>query len=638
MASPGQSVPRYRFGVFTVDTHSGELRKHGTQVKLQERPFQLLVALVERPGEVVTREELRRRLWPGGTFVDFDHSISSSVNKLRSALNDSSTHPHFIETVGRRGYRFLADVKAVSAAGASLEKTPASCSVSGAPARARLSPFRRWVVVMGGVALVAAGTIGYFQRTRFRAQSGAPAGRVVVAVLPFENLTGDAGQDYFSDGLTEEMISQLGRLDPEHLGVIARTSVMHYKNSQEPLEQISRELGVQYVLEGSVRRDSDRVRIAAQLIQVRDQTHLWSRQYDRDLSNLLALQGEIAQEITDEIQLALGERKRNKAVLQPALSPQSYESYEFYLKGRYFLNRRTPESLQQAIEYFHQAVARDPNYARAYAGLADSYGLISGYNLTPRTESMPKARAAALRALQIDDRLAEAHSSLALIAELYDWDWQTAEKEFRRAIELDPNYATAHHWYAEYLGNQGRFDEAFAESERARRLDPLSLIIAADNGAILYFSRQYDPAIEKFRAVLEMEPNFPRAHMVDSAYVQKGMYADALADIEKWRRVQDGPLIWGYLAYVYGRSGQRLRAQHELEKLEQFSRRRPMDPGPILLAHIGMGNKDEAFAWFEKAYLAHSGMLTTLKVEPIYDPLRNDPRFADLLRRVGLQR
>src|SRR5260370_5463719 len=419
MASPGQSVPRYRFGVFTVDTHSGELRKHGTSVKLQERPFQLLVGLVERPGEVVTREELRRRLWPGGTFVDFDHSISSSVNKLRSALNDSSTHPHFIETVGRRGYRFLADVKAVSAAGASLEKTPASCSVSGAPARARLSPFRRGVVGMGGVALVAAGTIGYLQPAPFRAPSGAPAGRVVVAVLPFENLTGDAGQDYFSDGPTEEMISQLGRLDPEHLGVIARTSVMHYKNSQEPLEQISRELGGQYVLEGSVRRDSDRVRIAAQLIQVRDQTHLWSRQYDRDLSNLLALQGEIAQEITDEIQLALGERKRNKAFLQPALSPQSYDSYEFFLTTPSFLHRSTPQSLQQAIEYFHQAVARDPNYARAYAGLADSYGLISGYNLTPRTESMPKSRAAPLRALQIDDRLAEAHSSLALIAELY---------------------------------------------------------------------------------------------------------------------------------------------------------------------------------------------------------------------------
>jgi len=333
--------------------------------------------------------------------------------------------------------------------------------------------------------LAAAGAYVEWSRGWLRPQP--PTGRTMLAVLPFENLTGDAGQDYFSDGLTEEMIAQLGRLDREHLGVIARTSVMRYKHGQQQLEQIAKELGVQYVLEGSVRRDSDKVRITAQLVQMRDQTRVWARQYDRELSSLLILQGEIAQEIADEIHLALGNDHQRIAVDRTrAVSPSSYETYDLYLKGRYFWNKRTRQGLQQAIEYFQQAVTKDTNYARAYAGLADSYALMTSYGFASPHEFMPKARAAALRALQIDDSLAEAHTSLALITENYDWDWQTAEKEFRRAIELDPNYATAHHWYAEHLTWLGRFPEALRESERARQLDPLSLIIATDYGAILY--------------------------------------------------------------------------------------------------------------------------------------------------------
>jgi Tfp pilus assembly protein PilF len=284
--------------------------------------------------------------------------------------------------------------------------------------------------------------------------------------------------------------------------------------------QIGRELGVQYVLEGSVRRDAGKVRVSAQLIQMSDQTHLWARQYDRDLSNLLGLQGEIAQEIGDEIQLTLGENKSASAISKAQI-PKSYEAYDLYLKGRYFWNKRTPEGFEEAIKYFQQAIAKDPDYARAYAGLADCYALLPGYTMTiPQTEALPKARAAALKALQLDERLAEAHTSMALIAENYDWDWQTAEKEYRRAIELNPNYATAHHWYAEYLTWNGRFDEALRESERARQLDPLSLIIAADNAMIFYYSRQYDRAEKGFNAVLEMEPTFPRAHMVRSVYVE----------------------------------------------------------------------------------------------------------------------
>jgi len=458
----------------------------------------------------------------------------------------------------------------------------------------------------------------------------------MLAVLPFENLTGDSGQDYFSDGLTEEMIAQLGHLDPQHLGVIGRTSVMHYKDTHEPLQQIGRELGVQYVLEGSVRRDANKVRVSAQLNQVRDQAHVWARQYDRELINLLALQGEIAQEIADGIQLTLGDHQRIDSAHQAPLTPNAYEAYDLYLKGRYFWNKRTPPGFQRAVEYFQQAVAKDPDYARAYAGLSDSYALMSGYSFAPQNEFMPKARAAALRAVELDNNLAEAHTSLALITENYDWDWQNAEKEYRLAIQLDPNYATAHHWYAEYLAYQGRFDEAFAESERARQLDPLSLIIATDNGAILYFSRQYDRAIQQFRAVLDMEPNFPRAHLLVFAYVQKGMFADALADIEKWRRIDNVPGSWAIEAYVYGRSGQRVEARRALEKWQQLNRRRQMDPAATALAYVGMGNKDEAFAWLQRAYSERSNALTALNVDPIYDPLRSDPRFQALLRRIGL--
>ena len=460
----------------------------------------------------------------------------------------------------------------------------------------------------------------------------------MLAVLPFENLTGDAGQDYFSDGLTEEMITRLGSLDPRHLGVIARTSVMHYKNSQEQLGQIGRELGVRYVLEGSFRKETGKVRITAQLIQVNDQTHLWARQYDRELDDLLSLQSEIAREVSDEIQVALGDHKLIQPLPhQPFSSPQTYLAYDLYLKGQYFLNKRTVEGFHRAIDYFQQATAKDPNYARAYAGLADSYALLGGYSMVPQAEFMAKARAAALRALAIDENLPEAHTALALVVQNYDWDWQSSEKEFRWAIELNPNYATAHHWYAEHLAWLGRFDEALLESERARQLDPLSLIIATDNGAILLYSRQYDRAIEQFRAVRELDPNFPRAGMIVQAYAQKGMFTEILAGMEKSRRIScDGPWVCSELAYVYGRMGQRAQARQALAKLEQFYRRQPLDPAAFVGPYIALGNKDQAFAYLEKAYAQHSNAMTTLKVDPLYDPLRDDPRYQNLLRRVGL--
>src|SRR5713226_5122412 len=322
---------------------------------------------------------------------------------------------------------------------------------------------------------------------------------------------------------------------------------------------------------------------------------------------------------------------------QPALSPKSAEAHDLYLKGLHFWNKRTVPGFQQAIEYFQQATTMDPNYAAAYAGLANSYTLLTAYTSAPANLYMPRARAAALRALELDEGLPEAHTALALIVQNQDWDWQTSEKEYRRAIELNPNYATAHHWYAEHLMWLGRFDEALSESERARQLDPLSLIIATDNGAILYFSRQYDRAIEQFRDVLRKDPNFSRAGLIVYVYVEKGMFAQALGEVELFRRLYgEGPWYWSELAYIHGRAGQLEKARRELEKLEQLDRRQQLDPVNMLWAHLGLGDKEEALADLEKAYSEHFSILTTLKVEPAFDPLRSDPRFADLLRRVGL--
>jgi TolB-like protein/DNA-binding winged helix-turn-helix (wHTH) protein len=632
MASPGQPAPAYKFGVFVVDTRSGELRKGGVRVKLQERPFRLLVALVAKPGHLVTREELRQSLWPEGTFVDFDHNISSSINKLRGALNDSPTHPRYIETVGRRGYRFLADVKPVAPNGAAVEPAPELKAIAAAPSGTRWRVWRPWLAAVGIATVLTMAFTGYRQWTHSRTSSQQGT-RTMLAVLPFENLTGDPGQEYFGDGLTEEMIAQLGRMDPQHLGVIARTSIMHYKHSQASLEQIAHELSVQYVLEGSIRRDSEKVRIAAQLIQVKDQTHLWAREYDRELKDVLPVQGEIAREIADEIQGSLGHHLPAVSIQQSSLSPQALEAYNLYLKGLYFWNKRTVAGFQEAISYFQQATEKDRNFARAYAGLADAYALIAGYSGVPQVEYAPKARAAALRALEIDANLPEAHTALALIVENYDWDWQTAEKEYRRAIELDPNYATAHHWYAEYLMWQGRFSEALVESERARQLDPLSLIIAADNGAILFFSRQYDRAIEQFRSVREMDPAFPRAGLLGSAYVQKGMLVEAM---KLNVPAADSPYYWSQEAYLYGRMGRLADAKHSLNSLFTLNRRQPADAALVARAYLGVDNKELALLWLEKAYAQRSYSMTALKVDPIYDPLRNEPRFQELLRRVGL--
>ena len=635
-------------GDLELDPRAYELRRAGRALRLERIPMEILLLLVDQRGQLVAREQIVERIWGKDVFLDTDNSINGAIRKLRLALRDDPEAPRFIQTVTGKGYRFIAPVLSnepeeptgappLEAAAVPFGAVPLSEGVAiPSVAEPALPGVRRWPVILAGaVILTALGA--YLYGSRPHPAVPATEGRIMLAVLPLENLTGDSGQDYFSDGLTEEMISHLGNLDPGRLGVIARTSVMQFKQGQKSLEWLGRELGVQYVLEGSVRRDHERMRITAQLIEVKGQTHLWARHYDRELSDLLAVQDEIARAVADEIQLTLAGGKRLGLSPPAALSPQKLDAYDLYLKGRYFWNKRTPQGLQQAVALFEQAIAQDPTYARAFAGLADSYALMVGVDtLADPEECAAKARAAALRALELDERLAEAHAALAVLVQWYDWDWETAEREFRRAIELDPNYATGHHWYGEHLALRGRFEEAFVQMDRARDLDPLSLIIATDYGVFLYFSRQHDRAIQQLRSVLEREPEFSRAYMLAYAYVQTGRFAEALALLEQWRLINDGPWASAILAYAHGRAGETAEAEQALERLDAFSRTRSSDPTPLVVAHIGMDHLEVAFVLLEDAYRNHSPGLTALKVDPIYDPLRGDPRFDDLLRRVRL--
>jgi TolB-like protein/DNA-binding winged helix-turn-helix (wHTH) protein/Tfp pilus assembly protein PilF len=637
----------YRFGPYEIRMDSREIFKSGTRLKLRPRAFQLLSVLMERAGSVVTREELRELLWPAETFVDFEHGLNTAINELRRALSDSASSPRYVETLPKLGYRLIVPVDKVSQAPKDEPVTkPQPPLVPAAPVpgvkslrkTGALQPRLVWLAMAAGLLTFTLSVGAYWGLWRTPVRSEASGQSIRVAVLPFENLTGNAAQDYLSDGLTEEMISQLGRASPQPLEVIARTSVMRYKHTEKRIENIGRELDAGYILEGSVRRQADRVRISAQLIRTAGEARVWTHQYDRELSDLFTLETEIAREISDEILRALGNRTPASRSSLVSSAPRQSAAYDLYLKGLYFLNKREAADFWRAIDYFQQAIDQDPSYAAAFAGMADCYALVGGYSSESRSEYMVKARAAALRALELDPNLPEAHTALAVVIQNYDRDWQTAGNEYRRAIELNPSYATAHHWYAEHLGYLGRFEEAFRESERARQLDPLSLIIAADHGLLLLYSRQYDRALEVCRSIVEMDPTFGRGGgCLFRVYEAKGMFTDALARLERQQPLTpEHPWIWSERAYLYGRLGAAQHARRALNAALQNYRPAATDPAVFVKAYLGLEDKDHVFAWLEKAYAQHSNAMTMLKVDPIYDPLREDPRFQDLLRRSGL--
>jgi TolB-like protein/DNA-binding winged helix-turn-helix (wHTH) protein len=640
---------------FELDPRAWELRRAGRAVRLERIPMEILLLLAQQPGKLVSREQIVEKVWGKGVYLDTDNSINGAMRKIRQALGDDSGEPRYVQTVTGLGYRFIAQPNAtaapvngqprVASAGSTLagaeqfvERRRAQpvvpAVVEPAAPRKRKLPATLWWVSTALIVVLCAALL-WMLRARTREEAAvSPTHGSMLAVLPLANLTGDPAQEYFSDGLTEELIAQLGNVDPQHLSVIARTSVMRYKNTHEALNEIARALGAQYVLEGSVRRDSQSVRITAQLLRASDQAHVWSRQYDRNLTSVLALQGEIAAEIADEIRSTLGQRAVG-APARVARAPQQYQAFDLYLRGRYFWNRRTPAGFSQALDYFQQSIAQDPGYAPAHAGVADTYAMMSNYGLAPHTEAMVNARAAAVRAIELDANLAEAHNALAVIAEDYDYDWHTAEREFQRAIELNPNYATAHQWYAQCLALQGRFAEALAHSERARALDPLSTIVVADHAVILYFARQYARAVDASRAVLAMDPGFGRVPLTP-ALVLTGRAAEALAHLNSGA---SGPWGWALRAYIYGRTGERSKAEDAIAKMDEGILREHVDPFPIrATAYAGVQDKQQVLANLEAGYNERASFLTTIKVDPLYDFLRDDPRFQDLVRRVGLKK
>ncbi|HET8965772.1 MAG TPA: winged helix-turn-helix domain-containing protein [Candidatus Acidoferrum sp.] len=642
--SPGPPTVRFG-GIFELRPRARELYRDGIRLKLRPQPFRVLEILVENAGEVVTREEFQKQLWPSDTFVDFEHGLNSSVKSLRAVLGDCVQEPRYIETIPKIGYRFIATVQAAEDSGVHLlpaegvtpetqaapQATPGA-SFAAAPAQS----LRRWIAAAALLAAALLSVTGYWWR-HSRVPAFQPT-HVMMAVLPFENLTGDPNQEFVTDGLTEEIISRLGQADPAKVSVIARTSVMQYKHSSQQIQAIAQKLGAQYLLKGTLRRDLENVRITANLIRVSDRVPVWSHEYQRASSSLNEVQQEIAVETADAIFLALGDQKRAESVhAAPAISQNQSDAYLHYLKGRYFWNRRTEQGFELAIREFQSAIDKQPAYAQAYAGLADSYNLSASYGFVSPQTFMPKARVAALRAVELNESLAEAHTSLAAVAQNYDWDWSTAEKEYRRAIELNPNYATAHHWYAECLALQGRFDEAFAEIGKARELDPLSLIIAADYGAILYFSRQYGPAIQQFHTVLEMDPDFSRAQMITYAYVEEGRFPEAVQVVDRWKEEKNAPWGWPMSGYIYGRWGKQGEAQQAFQETMKLNRAKRVEPTSLILLSIAMGNRKEALDWLEKACAERTPNINAIKVDPTYDPLRNEPRFHAVLKQIHLE-
>jgi TolB-like protein/DNA-binding winged helix-turn-helix (wHTH) protein/Tfp pilus assembly protein PilF len=638
---------RLRFGVFEVDVRTGELTRQGRRVRLQEQPFRLLVMLLERPGDLVTRDELRGQLWPQ-TTVDFDHGLNKAVSKLRDALGDSAENPRFIETVARRGYRFLADVTVIGGVESGEPSAPVGAATGG-PEIPRTKPreeghdddekaepvsrSRRriaiWTVLGIAVALGLAMGARVWSSGLWR--PSAPEIRAL-AVLPLENLSNDPSQDYFADGMTEELITDLGQIGA--LRVISRTSAMTYKGAHKPLPEIARELNVDAVVEGSVMRSGDQVRITAQLIEGPADTHIWARSYEGDLRDTLGLQSRVARDIAQQIRVALNRREQDALGTSRVVNPEAFEAY---LKGRFFWNKRSADGLKTAIEFFDDAIKTDPGYAEAWAGLADSYALAGDlkYGVLPRQEAFSKATMAANRALALDEGLGEAHASLAFAYDLYGWKWDAAEREYRRALELNPGYATAHQWYAWHLNMMGRTGEAMQELRQAERLDPLSLIISADIAEAFLVTRRFDDAEEQSRKTLRMDPNFAVSHYeLGQALLQRQSYDEAIAEFRAALALSRYSSAFASgLAFAYAVTGRREDAVSIARELQVRSEEEPSVGADIALIYVGLGQPDDAIGWLNTAFAAR--FKASVLLRPGFDALRPDPQYKDIVRRIG---
>lgn len=637
---------KLHFAGFELDTQTHELLRNGRAVKLAPQALRLLEFLAARPGRLLTRQEIRQEIWSDTTFVDFEQGINKSIRQIRDALNDSAERPRFVETLPRRGYRFIANVErpqdpptaapTIDSADAAVVIAPVSEDGSESSKEEPASrpdaviepaqPARWWPLIVGAVAvLIAVG--GLAKIGVERSHSVRPIQSL--AVLPLENLSPDAGQEYFADGMTDDLITDLAKIS--ELRVISRTSIMQYKGTKKTIAQIARELNVDAVLEGTVTRDRDRVRITAQLIQGIPERHLWADKYEGSSSEVLDLQDSVAKAVADEIQIKLTQKEHALLTAHRAVNPAAYEAY---LKGRHLWDISGEDNLQKSKEYFEQAIDIDPGYALAWSGLADAYNRLASWGVLPRHEAAPRARAAAQRALELDDSLVNPLVALAEVKMNFEWDWAGSERLCRQAIAQNPNSGEARSIYATYLAEVGRTEEAVAEAQKSHEVEPLSDIIAVNVVWKLYLARRYKEAES------EWHRQYGWVHRGDyvlaSVYLQEGRQQDAIEELKKGAaQPSAGALELMYLGHVLGVAGARPGGQRVLQQILDLSKQRYVPPEYIAIVYEGLGERNQAIQWFEKAY-AERSMNSWILPDPRLDNIRTDPRFKDIVRRMGL--
>ena len=649
MTVAGRAPQTYRFGLFEVDERRGDVLKQGFRLRLRGRPYDILLILLERPGELITRDELRSRLWSSDTFVDFDHGLNAAVNRLREVIGDSAESPRFIETIPRKGYRFIAPVTVAASVSPRPAEEPAVASTGPAslasdvavplplppvpPADPEVRPsglswFHRLMMPLVLALLLVAAVVGAWWVATPRAPG---AGPMRLAVLPFRNVSGDPEQEFFSDGFTDEMISELGALEPARLGVIARTTSMHYKGSEKNAREIGAELGVDYVLEGSVRREGDRVRINAGLVETKGQTSLWSETYDKSATDVIDIQKDVAMAIAHAVMPTLSTR----GALSDRTAPASVAAYDLTLRGRFFREQATEDSTRKAIEYFDRAIAVDPNYAPAHAGKGDAYRLLGapGWEVEAPGVLLKKARDSAQRALALDPSSSDAHAAMAMVYFSYDWDLVAAEREIKEAIRLNPSSSKAHQYYSGILTTLGRMDEATREARRGAELDPLSATAGTTLGVRLYYSNRVDEAEAEFLKTLEVNPSFAVAHWgLAQCYRLKGRMEEQLDELTKAVTLSNNSAYMrAHLGYGYAAAGDRAHALAIAEELEAEGAKHYVAPYHMALIFAGLGDTPASIRWLERAFRDRSGWMVFLPVEPEFEKIRQAPEVQRLL-------
>jgi DNA-binding winged helix-turn-helix (wHTH) protein/TolB-like protein/Tfp pilus assembly protein PilF len=613
----------YEFGRFRLKVAERVLLREGELVPLTPKVFDILVTLVEHGGQVVSKDDLMKRVWPN-TFVE-EGNLTQNISLLRKALGETAGGVQFIETVPRRGYRFVAETSKTSSNGTGELSPPAADPVVSIPNTANQSASIKRTPVFALIAgLVVVGIIGvvYFTSS---GKAGNPSAIQSIAVLPFVDESSDPDAQYINDKIAESLINSLSKLP--QLRVVPRGVVAGYRGQELDPRKVGRELNVQAVVTGKLRRHGDIISIQADLIDVNNVAQLWGQHYDHKLSDALLVQDDISRDIFENLRLKLNVEEKKQL-----------EAYGLYLKGRNAWNKRTSDALQQAIDYFNQAIAIDPNYGEAYAGLADCYNMLVVYGRFDPTEGFPKAKEAATKALEIDENSAEAHTSMAFIKFRWDWDRTATEREFQEAIKLKPAYAPAHQWYSSYLVAVERFDEAIAEAKRTEELEPLSFVASSHLGWIYYLSGQNDKAIEQCRKILELDPSsFPARRYLGLAYEAKGMYPEAIAEFQTGVKLSGSPLMHALLGHAYAASGRTAEAKQVLADLQQLQGQRYVSPYTVAAIYAGLGDDVQAFKWLETAVQGRDIWLMNLKVDPVFAKLRSKRQFTDILARIRLR-